>query len=124
MKHVIRWLLVILFVGLGLLYLNSSASSAWVSGGPPGAYSHAWTQRALVHFGYAVSCMVSAVMIFVALGKNFSLGASRFKYVWVIIVLVSLLSPHLRAFLLVDKCLDSGGVWDNSRFECRYDPAR
>jgi hypothetical protein len=32
----------------------------------------------------------------------------------------SILYPRVKEFLLVDKCLDSGGAWDAARSECRY----
>ena len=120
MKIVARWVLLITFVGLGLLYLNSAAASAWVSGGPPNEYPHAWAQRSLIHFCYSVALIASGIMAFVALGKSFSFSASKMEYVWLIILLVSLAYPHLREFALVDKCLDSGGAWDKPHFECRY----
>jgi len=73
-----------------------------------------------MHFGYSAALFSSGIMAFVALGKSFNFGASKMKYVWLIVLLVSLAYPHLREFVLVDNCLDSGGAWDKPHFECRY----
>lgn len=108
-------------MSLGLLYLNSAAYSAWVSGGPPNDYSHAWAQRALVHFCFSISFLFSGPMAFAALKKDFSFKASKYKYLWAVVVAFSLIYPHAREFFLIDSCLDGGGNWVKAHFECKYE---
>jgi len=120
MKIIAKWILLLGFIGGALLYANSSFYSAWVSGGPPNDYPHAWAQRAIIHFGYAIALFSTGIMAFVALGRNFKFKASKLKYVWIIVLLLSLGYPECREFVLIDKCLDSGGAWDESHFECRH----
>jgi len=119
MKIFIRWTLLILFAAASLLYLNSAMASAWVSGGPPTEYAKAWGQRGIIHFGYFVGLFFTGILAFVVFGKNYSFKKSKFKYVWLAIIILSLLYPKYREFILVDKCLDSGGSWDKAHFECK-----
>ncbi len=118
-RNVIRWVLLLGLIALGLLYLNSAAFSAWVAGGPSNDYPHAWAQRALVHFGISISLIASGVMAFIAIKSEFKWKVSKFKYVWLLILLLALGYPKVREWMLIDKCRDSGGVWNSQYFDCR-----
>lgn len=113
-----RWLFLICFLAWGLVCLNSAAFSAWVSGGPPTDYPRAWAQRALVHLGYGISSIATGCFLFVALRPGYNFRKSTMKWLWLILVGVSLGYPKVREFMLIDKCLDAGGRWDKTHFEC------
>ncbi len=115
----IRWAFLLGLIASGLLYLNSAAYSAWVAGGPPNDYPHAWEQRALVHFGISISLMASGVMAFISFKSDFKWKASQYKYVWLLILLLGLGYPKTREWILTDKCLDSGGTWSSQHFDCK-----
>jgi hypothetical protein len=118
-RNLLRWLLLIGLAICGLLYLNSTFYSAWVAGGPPNDYPHAWAQRALIHFGFSISLMASGVMAFIAFKADFKWKVSKYKYLWILILLLGLGYPKAREWVLVDKCLDSGGAWSSQHFECK-----
>jgi hypothetical protein len=118
-RNIIRWLLPLGLIALGLLYLNSTFFSAWVAGGPPNDYPHAWAQRALIHFGFSISLVASGLMAFVSLRTDFKWKVSKYKYLWLLILLIGLGYPKVREWVLIDKCLDSGGAWSYQYFECR-----
>jgi len=119
MRQIIRWFLTLGFIALGLLYLNSAFFSTWAAGGPPTKYPHAWAQRALQHFGFSISLIATGIMAFIGLKKNYNLKKSKYKYVWLVLLLLSLGYPKAREWLLIDKCLDSGGAWNYEYFECQ-----
>jgi hypothetical protein len=119
MRQIIRWFLTLGFIALGLIYLNSTIFSTWAAGGPPTKHPHAWAQRALVHFGFCVSFIATGVMAFIGLRRDFNWRKSKYKYIWLILLLLSLGYPKAREWLLIDKCLDSGGAWSSEYFECK-----
>lgn len=120
-RQTARWIVLIGGVLLGLLYLNGAAGSWWISWGPPNEYPKAWEQRAIVQLGLAVVCFVTGPMLFVFLKDVSAFKRSKLKYAWLVIVLVSLSYPKAREWLAIDKCLDAGGAWRSSHFDCRFE---
>ena len=118
LRKVSRWILLLLLISIGLLYLNSTFYSLWAAGGPPTEVPQAWINRAIVHFGLSIFFILTGVMCFVALKKGFKLKKSKYFLFWVLAVSVALGYPQVREFLKVDSCLDSGGSWDERKFEC------
>ena len=115
-RQATRWIVLIGGVLLGLLYLNGAAGSWWVSWGPPNEYPKAWEQQAIVQFGLAVVCFVTGPTLFVFLKDK----RSKLVYVWLIVVLLCLGYPEAREWMDIDKCLNAGGAWRNSHFDCRF----
>ncbi len=120
LTNTFRWVLLILFTIVGLLYLNGAAYSSWVSWGPPNDYPNAWEQNALVQLGYSITLLSTGILFFKALKKKFEFKLSKYVYFWLVIVVLSLSYPQVREFLLIDNCLDSGGKWSVEYFECHY----
>ena len=116
-----KWVASVLFVVLGLFYLNGAAGSWWVSWGPPTEFPEAWEQRAITQLGYAIALVATAPMAFIALKQQLKLKSSKYKFLWVVIVVVSLSYSHLRAFIFADRCLDSGGSWQSAQFRCQHE---
>jgi len=119
-KQIVRWFICLGCIVIGLLYLNGAVGSWWVYWGPPTEYPKAWEQKAVTKFCISISFLFTAAMVFIALKSSFSLKRSVYKYVWVLVVVVSVLYPHLREYVKLDSCLDSGGTWSEEYFECRY----
>lgn len=118
-REIFRWLLFAVLLLLGLVYLNSAFYSAWVSSGPPNDYPQAWAHRAVVHLGYSGALLATAIMVPFFLKTGFAWKKSKLKYLWIVILLYCFLAPVTRKWLLVDKCLDSGGQWDDVHFTCK-----
>jgi hypothetical protein len=116
-----KWIASVLFIVLGLLYLNGAAGSWWVSWGPPTEFPEAWEQRAIAQLGYAIALLATAPMAFITLKQKFNLRSSKYKYWWVVIIVAALSYSHLRAFLFADSCLDSGGSWQSIQFRCQHE---
>jgi len=105
-KQILRWLLLIGLIFLGLLYFNSAFYSWWASWGPPTDYPKAWEHRGLSHFGFGLASIATAIMVFVSLKKGFSLKSSKFKYVWLMVVVAIFIYPKSIEWLEIDRCLD------------------
>ena len=101
-----------------LLYLNGAFSSWWLSWGPPSEVPKIWAHFALVRLGIALAIGITSIMLFVALGKNFQFRKSKLKFAWLCIVALGLGYPQASEFIRIDSCLDSGGSWKDSHFEC------
>ena len=63
-RNLARWVALLVCVALALLYLNSAAYSAWLSGGPPTAIPQAWAHRALAHLCYSVAALLVGLALF------------------------------------------------------------
>jgi hypothetical protein len=120
LRNITRWVLLLSLIGIGLLYLNSTAYSLWAAGGPPTETSKAWLNRALVHFGFSVAFIFTGIMCFSGLQKGFNFKGSKLFRIWLITLVIVLGYPQLREFYLVDSCLDSGGAWSKRHFECNH----
>jgi hypothetical protein len=116
---VARYLVFAGFMLLGLWFLNHAAYSSWASWGPPTKYPKAWEHRALVSLCISIVFFSSAIMALIGLRKAFDWKKTKLKYVWVILVIFGLSYPHVREWLLIDKCLDNGGSWDAIHFTCK-----
>jgi hypothetical protein len=114
-----RWFLSAGLIVLGSIYLNSAFFSTWAAGDSLTRRPHAWEQRALLHCGYSVGLIATGIMALIGLKTNYNWRKSKYKYIWLILLLLSLGYPKAREWILIDKCLDSGGQWDIEYFECR-----
>ena len=113
-----RWVLMLLLVAAGLLYLNSTVYSFWVAGGPPTDIPNAWRHRGAVHFGFSVALIATAVLVFRIVRAGQKINRSRPVVVWLIVLAVSLGYAPVKKLLQVDKCLDSGGEWNERGYAC------
>ncbi|MCP5306776.1 MAG: hypothetical protein H6953_15130 [Chromatiaceae bacterium] len=120
-KQVIRWVLFLGCIAFGLLALNGAFAAWWVSWGPPTDYPAAWEQEAIRRLGISISLLFTGPMAFVAMKPEFSFRKSKFKFVWALVVLVSLAYSPVRAFIQKDACLDAGGSWKEGYFVCEYE---
>ena len=121
LRQAARWIVLVGGVLLGLLYLNGAAGNWWISWGPPNEYAKVWEQRAIIQLGLAVVCFVTGATLFVLLKDVSAFKRSGLKYAWLVIVLLTLGYPKAREWLEIDKCLDAGGAWRSSHFDCRFE---
>lgn len=115
----LRWGVLGVSVVGGLILLNSAFYCAWVSSGPPTDYPKAWEQQSYLHFGYSGALIATGIMCFVGLREKFKWKKSITFYLWMLFVIYCLAGPWVRKQILIDKCLDSGGKWDESHFSCK-----
>lgn len=118
LRQTARWVLLIACIAFGLLYLNGAAASWWMSWGPPNERPLYSLHAAIHKLGVSAALFCSGPMLFLGLKKGFSLARSRYKYFWIVVMILALGYPRLREWALIDACLDSGGAWDASHFEC------
>ncbi len=112
-----RWAALLAGGALALVYLNSAAYSAWAGGGPPTTIRDAWMHRAFAHLCYAVAAALGGILLFRVIRRPPRLD--RAALVLAVLALVVIAAPHARRFLLVNRCLDSGGRWDAAAFRCQ-----
>jgi hypothetical protein len=118
-RNIVRWFLFLGILALALLYLNSALFSSWVAGGPPNKNPQAWEVRALRHLGFSISLLATGVMFLIGLKTNYNWRKSKYKYIWVLILVVCLGYPKAIELLLINRCISSGGQWNAEYFECR-----
>ena len=116
LRIISRWIILCGAIVTAALYLNSAAFSAWVSGGPPTPYPEAWGQRALLHLCLSGVFLFGGIFIFRII-KTFP-SFRRFTIVLIIVSVLLLCIPYIRAFIKSDACLDSGGRWNSLEFKC------
>jgi hypothetical protein len=117
MRTIARWVILLCTIVLAALYLNSAAASAWVAIGPPNAFPDAWTHRAVTHLCTAGALLFAGVGAFRGIGSF-----PRVGFMTIVLGLSALLLlavPHVRKFLIIDSCLDSGGRWEATEFRCQ-----
>jgi hypothetical protein len=112
-----RWAALLACIALGLVYLNSAAYSVWAGTGPPTNIPDAWMHRALAHSCYAIAVVLCGFVLFRVIRRPPRHGGVAL--VLVVLALALFAAPHARRFLLVDRCLDSGGRWDAAAFRCQ-----
>lgn len=115
-RQVVRWSVLLMFIVLAILYLNSAVYSAWVSGGPPNPYPIGWSRRALGHICFALAALFFGVALFIGIRKLPKFGKSSIALTVIGILLVA--SPYVGRFILIDGCLDRGEKWNNETIQC------
>ena len=115
-RCLIKWLVLIAFIMVALLYLNSYIYSAWVSGGPPNQYPLGWFRRAIGHLCFALASLSFGLGLFkgIQVFPRATNGAAAFIVLGAFLVL----SPYIGRFVLIDKCLDRGGSWKRETLQC------
>jgi hypothetical protein len=111
-----RWAALLTGLALALVYLNSAAYSAWAGGGPPTSIREAWMHRAFAHLCYAVAAVLGGFTLFRVIRAP---RLDRAALTLLALAVVFIAAPQVRRFLLVDRCLDSGGRWDAAAFRCQ-----
>ena len=115
-RCLIKWLVLIAFIIVALLYLNGSIYSAWVSGGPPNPYPLGWSRRAVEHLCFALASLSFGLGLFkgIQVFPRATNGAAAFIVLGALLVL----GPYIGRFVLIDNCLDRGGSWNGGTLQC------
>ena len=116
-QKVLSLLTTIVLVVYGLFLLNHVFYSLWSSttGISPNQYETLWYQEALGSFTYAV---LAFFLAFLTRVKWELIKSNRYIHVSILIVMLFLAFPHVREYMLIDSCLDSGGTWSYKYFQC------
>ena len=115
-RRLIKWLLLIAFIIVALLYLSSSIYSAWVSGGPPGTYPLGWSRRAIGHLCFALASLSFGLGLFK--GVQTFPRATNGTAIFIVVGALLALGPTIGRFVLIDNCLDRGGSWHRVTLQC------
>ena len=115
-RRLIKWLVLIVFIIVALLYLNSSIYSAWVSGGPPNPYPLGWSRRAIGHLCFALAALSFGLGLFNGI-QTFP-RATKGSAAFIVLGALLALSPYTGRFVLIDSCQDRGGSWNRETLQC------
>lgn len=113
-----RWVLLLGLLGLALYFLNDFAFSAWLAGGPPGDHKLGWERRSQASLALSVASMLAAVAAFWAMAQLPKVSRALLVVMGLSAILA--VAPFVAREVLIDKCLDSGGRWNNSAIECEH----
>jgi hypothetical protein len=115
-RQLIKWLVLIAFIIVALLYLGSDIYSAWVSGGPPNPYPLGWFRRATGHLCFAFAALSFGLGLFKGI-QTFP-RATAGSAAFIVLAALLALSPYIGRFELIDNCLDRGGSWNRETLQC------
>jgi hypothetical protein len=111
-----RWLGLIVGVGAALLCLNGVMGNAWAASFHD-PYRDAYLHRASLCTWYGAGSLLLTIALFMGLR---AVRRTRIAVALVAAGLIAFAVPHVRAFLLVDRCLDGGGRWDSAMLRCEH----
>lgn len=114
-ERTVRLVLGVAFVCVGLWILNYSYYSFLIAGGPPTNYPEIWYQEGIISGWRALAVLTLAVLVQF---RCSTLRRSRVSWGLVFAIVMGLSYPHVREYLLIDSCLDSGGAWNEKHFRC------
>lgn len=108
--------MLIVFIIVALLYLNSAIYSAWVSGGPPNPYPLGWSRRAIGLLCFAMASVSFGLGLFKGI-QTFP-RATKGTAAFIMLGALLVLGPYMGRFALIDKCQDRGASWNNKTLQC------
>jgi hypothetical protein len=112
----LRWTLLVVLSGLGLVLLNHALFSFWVAGGPPGSFKLGWLRHAYASLGFAVATFFTAFGAFHALGR---LPRPRLgSLVLLGLAAILFVTPFAVREVLIHRCVSTGGSWNHGGLEC------
>lgn len=116
LRSALRWLVLLGFICLALLYLNGAFFSAWVSGGPPNPYPIGWGRRALGQLCFSGAALCLGIGLFGLIRTAPKVG--RFSLASLSLGLFLIAAPYIGRFIIADRCLDQGGSWSAQTLQC------
>ena len=114
-KKIIRSIAVIASVVLCCFYINGALFSFWAASGPPTEYPESFLQQGVFRFNIAI---ILGIVAFLVTRSWQQIKSSKVIKVLIIICFICALYPFARKYILIDKCLDNGGVWSYEYFQC------
>ncbi len=114
-RRSIKWLVLIAFITVTLLFLNKSVYSAWISVSP-GPYPLGWSRRAMGYLCYAMASLSFGLGLFKGI-QTFP-RATNAAAVFIVLGALLALGPYIGRFVLFDSCLDRGGSWNRDMLQC------
>lgn len=101
-----------------LVLLNGAAFSGWMSSGPPNPYQQGWAFRSQMQLIWAVSVALSGLASFRLVREVPTL--TRPTIALIIFAAAVGIFPSVQEFIQIDRCLDSGGRWNNDGLQCDH----
>ena len=118
-RAIFRWSLLLGAIALCLIYLNSAAYRAWLSGGPPTPNPEGWLFSAGNYLAWALAFLCAGIGLFSLIGRLPALGKVAVAFLLLSVILAVV--PSAREFLAKDSCLDAGGKWSALELRCAYE---
>ena len=118
-RRLLQWLVLVVFIIVALLYLQSSIYSAWVSGGPPILYPPGWSRRSIGDLCFAMAALSFGLGVFKGI-QTFPRATNR-AAVFIVLGALLALGPYIGRFATIDSCLDRGGSWNREILQCSDD---
>ena len=115
-RRLIKWVVLLAFIIVAVLYLNSSIHCAWVSVGPPTPYSLGWARRAIAHLCSGLAALSFGIGLFKGI-QTFP-EATRGSAAFIVLGALLVLGSYTGQFLLTHNCLDRGGLWNRETLQC------
>lgn len=115
-QRLAAWMLCLVLLCVGALFLNGAFFSAWMANGPPNEHPLGWERRALAPLCFAAVGFVLSAGIFKVVSVFPTLTRSTLVVVLVGLALAA--APYIGFFILQDRCQDDGGAWSRDHLEC------
>jgi hypothetical protein len=116
LRRIFSGTILVVFVCVFLMYLNSMFYSFWVAGGPPNPHPLGWERRGLTHLFYAIASLLFGLGLSKAI-NSYPL-IRRSAYILAILSAILLALPHVARSYLVYKCQNQGSTWSNEAIQC------
>lgn len=113
---IVRWVALLGMISPGLIYLNSALCRAWIAGGQPNSNPEDWLFSSFNYLCVAAAFVVGGIGVFLLIGRIPSLHKG--SVVLLVIAAVFGITPFVREFVAIDRCLDAGGQWTKSESRC------
>jgi hypothetical protein len=106
-KSIARWVALLVMIVLGIFYLNGALFRVWIADGPPNSNPEGWLFSAFNYFCAAAAFIVGGVGVFLLIGRLPSLHKG--PVVLLVIAAAFGITPFVREFVAIDRCLDASG---------------
>jgi hypothetical protein len=114
-RRLLKWLVLLAFLLLALVYLFGAIQSIRVSGWPPGPHLTGW-YLAAGQLCFAFASLSFGLGLFKGI-QTFP-GATGGSAALIVVGALLSLGPYIGRFVLIDNCLDRGGSWNRVTLQC------
>jgi len=116
LRRLIKWAVLLAFIIVALLYLNSSIHYAWMSGGSSNPSSLGWARRAIGHLCFGLAALAFGTGLFKGI-QTFP-AATKGSAAFIVLGALLALGSYTGHFVLIHNCLDRGAMWNRETLQC------